>query len=293
VQKEYFHSTAGVVYSASKRVQIPEFRSTGLPLHKWIGMKFVVFTTGASVHLEVYLDLEEGKCGGAWKLVHSFVDSPGAWPATKTVPADCKHASPPVRDGDVIWGRRKYCFLRADGSDATEVQWSKASIRQISSTKTRGNFFEEFWKCVNNTGTTPGSTMQSTTTITATATTTMAVTTQGAGSSGACQARAGNVLFATDAKCAFACQQVGVGTWPCTEEGPCDCFDSSATTAAPSTATTSAAPATTASNSGVCSGAWDQCGGKKWAGATCCVAGYTCAQRNEWYAQCRPQTQDH
>ncbi|KAK4224774.1 glycoside hydrolase [Podospora fimiseda] len=35
-------------------------------------------------------------------------------------------------------------------------------------------------------------------------------------------------------------------------------------------------------------GAWAQCGGQGWSGATTCVAGYTCTFVNNWYSQCLP-----
>ncbi|KAF9052432.1 beta-1,4-endoxylanase [Hymenopellis radicata] len=36
------------------------------------------------------------------------------------------------------------------------------------------------------------------------------------------------------------------------------------------------------------SGAWGQCGGIGWTGATTCIAGYTCTYSNDWYSQCLP-----
>ncbi|PPQ96956.1 hypothetical protein CVT26_005978 [Gymnopilus dilepis] len=36
------------------------------------------------------------------------------------------------------------------------------------------------------------------------------------------------------------------------------------------------------------SGAWGQCGGQGWSGATTCVAGYTCTYSNPYYSQCLP-----
>ncbi|KAI9159059.1 Endoglucanase gh5-1 [Paramyrothecium foliicola] len=38
------------------------------------------------------------------------------------------------------------------------------------------------------------------------------------------------------------------------------------------------------------SGAWQQCGGRNWSGATTCVSGYQCSVINEWYSQCIPGT---
>ena len=38
--------------------------------------------------------------------------------------------------------------------------------------------------------------------------------------------------------------------------------------------------------------AWDQCGGRAFAGATCCAADATCRREDEWYAQCVPSPRD-
>lgn len=111
------------MYSNSERV---DFFSGGLPLGDWIGMKFVVYTlSGGRVKLELYLDLDEGKSGGDWKLVHSMIDSPGEWTTSKSIPSRCS-----VQNGETVQGAKNYCFLRSDG-DGTMVVWRKASIRNI------------------------------------------------------------------------------------------------------------------------------------------------------------------
>jgi len=48
----------------------------------------------------------------------------------------------------------------------------------------------------------------------------------------------------------------------------------------PTTGLTTAGPPTP------CGGAWTQCGGIGWGGATCCVSGYTCQELNPYYSQC-------
>jgi cellulose 1,4-beta-cellobiosidase len=40
----------------------------------------------------------------------------------------------------------------------------------------------------------------------------------------------------------------------------------------------------------VCSPAWAQCGGKKWNGPTCCMAGNVCKFSGEFYSQCVPNS---
>jgi len=41
----------------------------------------------------------------------------------------------------------------------------------------------------------------------------------------------------------------------------------------------------------VLAGAWQQCGGNTWTGATQCVGGYTCVRVNDNYFQCQPSPQ--
>lgn len=40
-----------------------------------------------------------------------------------------------------------------------------------------------------------------------------------------------------------------------------------------------------------CSQGWGKCGGQNWAGPTCCISGFSCQFRNEWYSQCAPTRQ--
>ena len=51
-------------YSATKRVPISEL-ANGVPLDRWIGMKFVVITLpNGDVRLELFCDLSSGTDGG-------------------------------------------------------------------------------------------------------------------------------------------------------------------------------------------------------------------------------------
>lgn len=82
-QKEYYHSTdTGTVYSGTNRV---DCFPGGLPLGKWVGMKFKVKTVGDDVKLELYLDMNDD---GNWELKHSLTDTTGSWFSTSsaTVP---------------------------------------------------------------------------------------------------------------------------------------------------------------------------------------------------------------
>lgn len=53
-----------------------------LPLHRWIGVKFIVRNINKNaVKLELYLDMQEGKNGGDWKKVAEYTDQ-GSWSQT-------------------------------------------------------------------------------------------------------------------------------------------------------------------------------------------------------------------
>uniref|UniRef100_A0A7S4N5U2 Uncharacterized protein n=1 Tax=Odontella aurita TaxID=265563 RepID=A0A7S4N5U2_9STRA len=123
-QKEYFHGSSGTVYSASNRVQLPEFEN-GLTEGVWIGLKFILYSTpDDDVQLELWMDKNND---GTWELVHDLLDTDGAMPATKTVPSGC-----PIQSGDPVLGGRNVCFLRSDGNDdTTVVHWRDASITKI------------------------------------------------------------------------------------------------------------------------------------------------------------------
>nr|OQO30258.1 hypothetical protein B0A51_01806 [Rachicladosporium sp. CCFEE 5018] len=56
------------------------------------------------------------------------------------------------------------------------------------------------------------------------------------------------------------------------------------TTVKPTTTTTKAATTTTSSAN--CAAKYGQCGGKGWAGASCCASGSTCKVSNDYYSQC-------
>jgi hypothetical protein len=124
-QKEYYHEYGGsTVYSPSTRT---DCFAGGLPLNQWIGMKFRVTTVSGTdnVKLELFLDRQNS---GVWTSAHSFIDIPGQWKSSKSVPSQCPHGN-----GDTVLGARNVCFLRTDGSSSTEVHWRDASIKHLSS----------------------------------------------------------------------------------------------------------------------------------------------------------------
>lgn len=41
---------------------------------------------------------------------------------------------------------------------------------------------------------------------------------------------------------------------------------------------------------GACVDDWDQCGGDKWTGTTCCWPGATCVAEGKWFSHCVPDS---
>ena len=119
--KEYFHGSNYTVYAPS--IRVPCFPS-GLPVNQTIGMKFTVVTIAetGNVQLQLFTDLVGD---GSWVLRHEYIDEPGKWTSSSSasVPLTC-----PQNDGDTVLRPGNVCFLRADGTDASIVQWTNASI---------------------------------------------------------------------------------------------------------------------------------------------------------------------
>lgn len=78
-------------------------------------------------------------------------------------------------------------------------------------------------------------------------------------------------------------------TWTTTTASSAASTTSSTTVSTTLSTTVSTTSSTTASTTeGECAGAWQQCGGKKHEGPTCCEGGYICKEQNTWYSQCLP-----
>ena len=129
-QKEYYHDKDNdTIYGRSIRTPCLELDTFTDSIQ--VGMKFTVTTLDdtatphppGSVELRLFLDLVGDN--QSWQLVHRHVDEPGSWLPTgdREVPQNCPHkAGATVRDAGNV------CFIRADGSMDTIVQWRQASI---------------------------------------------------------------------------------------------------------------------------------------------------------------------
>jgi hypothetical protein len=100
--------------------------SKEVPREVWIGMKFVVFTVGNKVKLELYVDLTDGKDGGEWKKITEFLDDGKEiiFDSSKNIKNKCGHGVDKifVDPGTSV-------FLRNDGIKSAE--YKKFSVREI------------------------------------------------------------------------------------------------------------------------------------------------------------------
>lgn len=124
----------GGIRSGKKLASISDFNGE-LPLDQWIGVKFVVAElSNEEMKLELYMDLSGGGDASAqnWTLIHSYIDSPGAWKAeADSFPQDTCASS--LENGAVFTGRKMYGILDNVGNTTTRVMWRSVSIRSISS----------------------------------------------------------------------------------------------------------------------------------------------------------------
>ena len=112
-EKEYYHrhSPKKVVYGNTiSKTYWPH----GMPLDKWIGTKFVVYTlpNKAEVKLELWVDQQTSSTTGAsWDLVLEHIDADGEWFPWDSIPEPC-----PITEYDPIMRNGNVSFLRVDGS---------------------------------------------------------------------------------------------------------------------------------------------------------------------------------
>lgn len=105
----------------------------------------------------------------------------------------------------------------------------------------------------------------------------------------------GRVYIGTNGRGIFYGEVAGSAPPPTTTAGPTPTTTTSKTTTTTSTSPTTTSTSKTTTSSTTTSsggqapaGAYGQCGGQGWAGATACVAGYTCVAQNPFYSQCVP-----
>lgn len=95
-----------------------------LPRNRWIGFKYVSYTVGDTVTLEVYRDLTEGKDGGQWVRINDITDD-GGWMAA----TDCPSHHPIAGASDLRVLEGGTVLIRNTGVTDARYRW--VSLREI------------------------------------------------------------------------------------------------------------------------------------------------------------------
>lgn len=107
----------------------------GLPARTWIGMKFVVYDAADGVHLELWLDLTNGRDGGDWRMVSAAVDDGtlfGEVPCAAGIDPRAALTGDARRAGSESGLPNLSVYFRSDGIGPEGMVYRWASVREIS-----------------------------------------------------------------------------------------------------------------------------------------------------------------
>lgn len=107
----------------------------GMPYRTWIGFKYLVFDRPDGVHLELRMDLTDGRDGGDWKQVASMVDDGhvlGSVPCAPGIDPKLPLTNAPARVGSETGLPNLTVYFRSDGVHRDGLVYKWGSIREIA-----------------------------------------------------------------------------------------------------------------------------------------------------------------
>ena len=107
----------------------------GMPHDVWIGYKYVVFDARDGVHLELWIDRDDGRGGGDWQLVDRAVDDGhlfGNEPCAVGVDPRLKLTNSPHRQGSESGKPNVSVYFRSDGINSDGLVYKWGSVREIT-----------------------------------------------------------------------------------------------------------------------------------------------------------------
>jgi hypothetical protein len=107
----------------------------GMPHRRWIGFKFLVFDRPEGVHLELWMDLSNGRNGGRWRQVAAMVDDGrvlGSVPCAPGIDPKLALTKHPSRAGSETGLPNLTVYFRSDGVHRDGLVYKWGSVREIA-----------------------------------------------------------------------------------------------------------------------------------------------------------------
>lgn len=107
----------------------------GMPTGVWLGVKYVVFDQDDGVHLQMWLDLTDGRGGGDWRLINEVIDHGhlfGDVPCATGIDPAMALDNDSSRKGSESGKPNVSVYFRGDGIGDGGLSYKWGSVREIT-----------------------------------------------------------------------------------------------------------------------------------------------------------------